>query len=165
MGRLDGKVALISGGSKNQDAAEAKLFTAEGAKVVFGDIADEEGRAVEAEIKAAGGEADYMRLDVASVADWQAAVAHASERFGELGILINNAAILVPRVPVEERTEEEWDRVMAFNAKGVFLGTKTAIPAMRNAGGGSIVNISSIAGIGQALTQEPSHAASKGAVR
>lgn len=165
MGRLDGKVALISGGSKNQGAAEAKLFTAEGAKVVFGDIADEEGRAFEAEIKAAGGEADYMHLDVASAADWQAAVAHASERFGELDILINNAAILVPRVPVEERTEEEWDRVMAFNAKGVFLGTKTAILAMRNAGGGSIVNISSISGIGQTLTQEPAYAASKGAIR
>ncbi|MBG05143.1 MAG: cyclopentanol dehydrogenase [Rhodospirillaceae bacterium] len=165
MGRLDGKVALISGGSKNQGAAEAKLFTAEGAKVVFGDIADEEGRAVEAEIKAAGGEADYMHLDVTSAADWQAAVVYACERFGKLDILINNAAILVPRVPVEERTEEEWDRVMAVNAKGVFLGTKTAIPAMRNAGGGSIVNISSIAGIGQALTQEPAYAASKGAIR
>ncbi len=165
MGRLEGKVALISGGSKNQGAAEAKLFTAEGAKVVFGDIADEEGRAVEAEIKAAGGEADYMHLDVTSAADWQAAVAHACERFGKLDILINNAAILVPRVPVEERTEEEWDRVMAVNAKGVFLGTKTAISAMRNAGGGSIVNISSIAGIGQALTQEPAYAASKGAIR
>ena len=106
-----------------------------------------------------------MHPDVASAADWQAAVAHACERFGELDILINNAAILVPRVPVEERTEEEWDRVMAFNAKGVFLGTKTAIPAMRNAGGGSIVNISSISGIGQTLTQEPAYAASKGAIR
>lgn len=165
MGRLDGKVALISGSSKNQGAAEAKLFTAEGAKVVFGDIADEEGRAVEVEIKAAGGETDYMHLDVTSAADWQAAVAHACERSGKLDIFINNAAILVPRVPVEERTEEEWDRVMAVNAKGVFLGTKTAIPAMRNAGGGSIVNISSIAGIGQALTQEPAYAASKGVIR
>jgi 3alpha(or 20beta)-hydroxysteroid dehydrogenase len=165
MGRLDGKVALISGGSKNQGAAEAKLFTAEGAKVVFGDIADEEGRAFEAEIKAAGREADYTHLDVASAADWQAAVAHASERFGELDILINNAAILKPRVPVEERTEEKWDRVMSFNAKGVFLGTKTAILAMRNAGGGSIVNISSISGIGQTLTQKPAYAASKGAIR
>lgn len=97
MGRLDGKVALISGSSKNQGAAEAKLFTAEGAKVVFGDIADEEGRAVEVEIKADGGETDYMHLDVTSAADWQAAVAHACERFAKLDILINNAAILVPR--------------------------------------------------------------------
>ena len=165
MGRMEGKVALIIGGSKNQGAAEAKLFMAEGAKVVFGDIADEEGRAVELEIKAAGGKADYMHLDVTSAADWQAEAAHACERFGKLDIIINNAAILVPRVPVEERTEEEWDSVMAVNAKGVFLGTKTTIPAMRNAGGGSIVNISSIAGIGQALTQEPAYVASKGAVR
>jgi len=165
MGRLDGKVALISGGSKNQGAAEAKLFTAEGAKVVFGDIADDEGRAVEADIHAAGGDAHYMHLDVTNAADWQAAVDYACETYGKLDILINNAAILVPRVPVEERTEEEWDRVMGVNAKGVFLGTKAAIPAMRAAGGGSIVNISSIAGIGQALTQEPAYAASKGAIR
>ena len=147
MGRWEGKVTLISGGSKNQGAAEAKLFTAEGAKVVLGDIADEEGRAVKLEIKAAGGKADYMHLDVTSAADWQAAAAHACERFGKLDIIINNAAILVPRVPVEERTEEKWDRVMSFNAKGVFLGTKTAIPAMRNAGGGLIVNISSMRGL------------------
>ena len=165
MGRLEGKVALISGGSKNQGAAEAKVFTAEGAKVVFGDIADQEGRIVEAEIHADGGVAHYMHLDVTNIADWQAAVGYACETYGKLDILINNAAILVPRVLVEERTEEEWDRVMAVNTKGVFLGTKTAIPAMRAAGGGSIVNISSIAGIGQALTQEPAYAASKGAIR
>jgi cyclopentanol dehydrogenase len=82
-----------------------------------------------------------------------------------LNILVNNAGIIIPRVPIEERTGDEWDRVMAVNAKGVFLGTKHAIPAMRRAGGGSIVNISSIAGIGQSLHQEPAYAASKGAVR
>ena len=106
-----------------------------------------------------------MHLDVASAADWQAAVAHSSERFGELDILINNAAILVPRVPVEERTEEEWDRVMAFNAKGVFLGTKTAIQLCV-----MLVEVRSstfllISGIGQTLTQQPAYAASKGAIR
>jgi len=85
--------------------------------------------------------------------------------FGRLDILINNAAIVIPRVPIEERTVAEWDQVMAVNAKGVFLGTKYAIPAMRQAGGGSIVNISSVAGIGQSLQQEPAYAASKGAVR
>ena len=78
---------------------------------------------------------------------------------------INNAAIVIPRVPIEDRTAAEWDRVMAVNAKGVFLGTKYAIPAMRRAGGGSIVNISSVAGIGQSLHQEPAYAASKGAIR
>jgi cyclopentanol dehydrogenase len=87
------------------------------------------------------------------------------DRFGRLDILINNAAIVIPRVPIDERTVEEWDRVMAVNARGVFLGTKHAIPAMRRSGGGSIVNISSVAGIGQSLHQEPAYAASKGAVR
>jgi cyclopentanol dehydrogenase len=92
-------------------------------------------------------------------------VHEAVSRYGSLNILINNAGIIIPRVPIEERTAEEWDRVLAVNAKGVFLGTKYAIPAMRRAGGGSIVNISSVAGIGQSLHQEPAYAASKGAVR
>lgn len=153
MAGLEGKVALISGGAYNQGAAEARLFAEEGAKVVFGDIADEEGKAVEAEIRTNGDDAHYRHLDVTSADDWQGAVSFAVDTFGKLDVLINNAAILVPRVPIEERTEEEWDRVMAVNAKGMFLGTKAAIPAMRAAGGGSIVDISSIAGIGQATTQ------------
>src|SRR6185295_857026 len=119
----------------------------------------------EAAIRAAGGDAVYTHLDVASEADWQAAVRIAVERYGRLDVLINNAGIVIPRVPIDERTVEDWDRVMAVNARGVFLGTKHAIPAMRRAGGGSIVNISSIAGIGQSLHQEPAYAASKGAVR
>ena len=144
---------------------EAKTFAAEGAKVVFGDILDAEGEAVAADIKADGGDAHYRHLDVTVEEDWHAAVELTTERFGGLDILINNAAVLVPRVPIEERTAEEWDRVMAVNAKGVFLGTKHAIPAMRARGGGSIVNISSIDGIGQSTHQEPAYAASKGAVR
>ncbi len=165
MTRLLDKVALISGGSQGQGAVEARTFAAEGAKVVFGDILDAEGEAVAAEIQASGGEAHYRHLDVTSEADWRAAVNFATERFGRLDILINNAAVLVPRVPIEERTAEEWDRVMSVNAKGVFLGTKYAIPAMRDSGGGSIVNISSVAGIGQSTHQEPAYAASKGAIR
>lgn len=165
MGRLDGKVALISGAAGGQGAVEAKVFAAEGAKLVFGDIRDDEGRAVEADIRAAGGEASYVHLDVTKEDDWRAAVATAVERYGALNILINNAGIVIPRVPIEERTEEEWDRVLAVNAKGVFLGTKHAIPAMRAAGGGSIVNIASVAGMGQSTHQEPAYAASKGAVR
>jgi NAD(P)-dependent dehydrogenase (short-subunit alcohol dehydrogenase family) len=165
MGKLDGKVALISGGARGQGAAEAETFAREGAKVVFGDIRDDEGRKVEAAILAAGGAATYVHLDVTSEADWQSAVKAATGRHGRLDILINNAAIVIPRVPIEARTAAEWDQVMAVNAKGVFLGTKYAIPAMRQAGGGSIVNISSIAGIGQSLHQEPAYAASKGAIR
>ena len=165
MGKLDGKVALISGGARGQGAAEAETFAREGARVVFGDIRDTEGQKVEAAIRAAGGEAAYVHLDVTSEADWQSAVQTATGRHGRLDILINNAAILIPRVPIEDRTAAEWDRVMAVNAKVVFLGTKYAIPAMRRAGGGSIVNISSVAGIGQSLHQEPAYAASKGAIR
>jgi cyclopentanol dehydrogenase len=165
MGKLDGKVALISGGARGQGAAEAETFAREGAKVVFGDIRDTEGQKVEATIRAAGGEATYVHLDVTSEADWQHAVRTATGRHGRLDILINNAAIVIPRVPIEDRTGAEWDQVMAVNAKGVFLGTKYAIPAMRRAGGGSIVNISSVAGIGQSLHQEPAYAASKGAIR
>jgi cyclopentanol dehydrogenase len=165
MGKLEGKVALISGGARGQGAAEAETFVKEGARVVFGDILDDEGKKVEAAIRARGGDGVYVHLDVTSETDWQAAVQTTVSRFGKLDILINNAAIVIPRVPIEERTAAEWDRVMAVNAKGVFLGTKYAIPALRRAGGGSIVNISSVAGIGQSLHQEPAYAASKGAIR
>lgn len=165
MGKLDGKVALISGGARGQGAAEARTFAREGAKVVFGDVRDTEGKQVEETIRASGGDAVYVHLDVANEADWRNAVKLTVDRYGKLDILINNAGIIIPRVPIDERTVEEWDRVMAINARGVFLGTKHAIPAMRGAGGGSIVNISSVAGIGQSLHQEPAYAASKGAVR
>src|SRR5438876_1168348 len=138
MGKLDGKVALISGGARGQGAAEAETFVKEGAKVVFGDIRDDEGKKVEAAIRAAGGDATYVHLDVTSEADWQHAVETATSRFGRLNILINNAAIVIARVPIEERTAAEWDQVMAVNAKGVFLGTKHVIPAMRRAGGGAM---------------------------
>src|SRR5262249_29111535 len=165
MGKLDGKVALISGGARGQGAVEARTFAREGAKVVFGDVRDDEGKKVEAGIRDTGGDVVYVHLDVTSEVDWRNAVQLTLDRYGKLDNLINNAGIVIPRVPIDERTVEEWDRVMAVNARGVFLGTKHAIPAMRRAGGGSIVNISSVAGIGQSLHQEPAYAASKGAVR
>ena len=165
MGRLDGKVALVSGGARGQGAAEARVFAAEGAKVVFGDLRDDEGAAVEAEIRAAGGEATYLHLDVTQEDQWQAAVAKAVDCYGGLQILVNNAGIVIPRARIEDRTVEEWDLVQAVNVKGVFLGTKHAIPVMRACGGGSIINIASVAGFGQSTTQEPAYAASKGAVR
>ena len=146
MGRLDGRVALISGGARGQGAAEARLFAREGAKVVFGDVLDDEGKKVEAEIAESGGDALYVHLDVTRESDWRAAVETAVSRYGKLDLLVNNAGIVL-RKGIEDTTEEEWDRVMAVNSKGVFLGTKHAIPAMRQAGGGSIVNISSTAGL------------------
>ena len=162
--RLQGKVALISGGARGQGAAEAKLFAKEGAKVVFGDVLDDEGRKTEAEIQEIGGEALYLHMDVTNEGDWEKAVSETVNRFGKLDILVNNAGV-VSWGNLEDTTPEEWDRVMDINSKGVFLGTKAVIPEMRKTGGGSIVNISSISGIiGQDAIQ-PVYDASKGAVR
>ena len=165
MGRLAGKVAIITGGAKGQGAAEAKAFVKEGAKVVFGDILDENGYAVEAEINKQSESAKYLHLDVTSESDWITAVETTVSTYGKLDVLVNNAAIVIPRVPLEERTVDEWDRIQAVNSKGVFLGAKHSIPAMRRGGRGSIINICAVAGFGQATTQEPAYAASKGAVR
>jgi cyclopentanol dehydrogenase len=164
MGRLDGKVALISGGARGQGTAETRLFVREGARVVFGDILDDEGKKIEAEIRAAGGEATYVHLNVTREADWRAAAGTAVDRYGKLDVLVNNAGILL-RAKIEETTEEDWDRIMAVNAKGVFLGTKCALPAMRRAGGGSIVNISSTAGLVGSPGETAAYTATKGAVR
>ncbi len=162
--RLAGKVALISGGARGMGAAEARLFAREGARVVIGDILEAEGRAVEAEIAAKGGEALFVSLDVTRETDWQRAVAASVERFGTLTVLVNNAGI-GGASRLEETTAEAWDRVMDVNAKGVFLGTKAVIPAMRRAGGGSIVNISSQLGLVGMDNSSPQYQASKGAVR
>ena len=162
MGRLDGKVALISGAARSQGAAEVKLFAREGARVVFGDVLDEEGRQVEAEVRAAGGDATYVHLDVSNESDWREAVGTAVNVYGRLDILVNNAGI-VRRYSIEETPREVWDEIMAVNATGVFLGTKHAIPIMRQGGGGSIVNISSISGM--IAVGAPAYNASKGAVR
>jgi NAD(P)-dependent dehydrogenase (short-subunit alcohol dehydrogenase family) len=164
MGRLDGKVALISGGARGQGAAEAQLFAREGAKVVFGDILDAEGRQVEAGIRAAGGEATYVHLDVTNEASWRAAVDTAVGRYGALHVLVNNAGIYI-RKRIEETTEDDLDQILAVNVKGVFLGVKHALPAMRRAGGGSIINISSTAGLVGNPTGSPIYTTSKGAVR
>jgi len=164
MGRLDGKVALISGAARGQGATEAQLFSREGAKVVLGDVLDDAGRQVEAAIRAAGGEATYVHLNVTNEADWRAAVDTAERRYGQLHVLVNNAGILI-RKSIEETTEDDWDRIMAVNVKGVFLGTKYALPAMRRAGGGSIINISSTAGLVGSPYGSSAYTATKGAVR
>jgi NAD(P)-dependent dehydrogenase (short-subunit alcohol dehydrogenase family) len=162
--RLQGKIALISGGARGMGAVEARLFAKEGAKVTIGDVLEDEGRKLEAEINTTGGEGLFVRLDVTQEADWQKAVEVTVNRFGRLDVLVNNAGVS-GRGRVEDTAVEEWDRVMDVNAKGVFLGTKVAIPAMRKGGGGSIINISSQLGLVGTDHSSPQYQASKGAVR
>ena len=163
MGRLEGKVAVISGGARGQGAMEARVFAREGARVVIGDLLDAEGRAVAAEIAESGGDCTYVHLDVTSEADWRVAVETAVSAYGKVDVLVNNAGILM-NGRVEDTTEAEWDAVLDVNAKGVFLGTKAVIAEMRKAGGGSIINISSIAGM-VGSPNFSAYNASKGAVR
>ncbi|CAI8047630.1 Cyclopentanol dehydrogenase [Geodia barretti] len=163
--RLEGKVALISGGARGMGAAEAKLFSREGAKVVIADVLEAEGRQTEAEINEMGGDAIFVTLDVTKQSDWDAAISKTIEQFGKLDVIVNNAGI-ASRVSIEETTVEEWDRILDINSKGVFLGTKAAIIQMKSQGaGGSVINISSISGnVGQD-TVAAAYNASKGAVR
>ena len=159
-GRLDGKVAIISGGARGQGAAEARLFAAEGAKVVLGDVLDEEGQAVAAEI---GDAALYVHLDVTDEAQWEAAVKATQEAFGPVSVLINNAGILHFQA-LHKTTLEDFERVMRVNVTGVFLGMKAVTASMVEAGGGAIVNVSSTAGL-QGLPYLGAYVASKWAVR
>ncbi len=162
--RLEGKVALITGGAHGMGEVEAKLFAGEGARVAIGDVLVEEAGRVKKEIQNEGGTAISVKLDVTSEADWEAAVTSVRNAFGRLDILVNNAGINGPR-DSDLLSTEHWDRLMDVNARGVFLGVKLAIPEMLEGGGGSIVNISSISGfIGQEFLH-PGYNASKGAVR
>lgn len=165
MNRMQGKVVLITGAAQGIGAAQAKALASEGACVIFSDLADAEGKNVEEAIRSAGGDAHYVHLDVTREQDWFDCLQATVKRHGTLNVLVNNAGIAIKRVPIEARTVAEWDQVMAVNLRSVFLGTKHVIPHMRAAGGGSIVNISSLAGIGQSQLQEPAYATSKAAVR
>ena len=162
--RLEGKVAIITGGANGMGAEECRIFAREGAKVVIADILEDEGRQLEAEIAESGGDAVFARLDVTDEDNWNAVVADAVERYGKLDILVNNAGIGRGSGP-DPLSVDAWDALMNINAKGVFLGMKHAIPAMKNAGGGSIVNISSISGIVGQKQVHMGYNASKGAVR
>ena len=162
--RLKGKVAFISGGARGMGAVEARLFASEGAAVAIGDTLLEEGRAVESQINESGGGCLFTPLDVTSESDWRKAISDTVSAFGQLDILVNNAGVSVWSV-LHETSEEDWDLVMDVNTKGVFLGTKHAIPAMMEAGGGSIINISSQLGIVGTEQSSPQYQASKGAVR
>ena len=164
MARLQGKVALITGGARGMGGAEARLFAKEGARVVIGDILEDDGRQLEYQIMESGGEALFVQLDVTSEKAWKRAIAATVSRFGKLDILVNNAGIR-GRTGEEDAIEENWDQVMEVNAKGVYLGIKLVVPEMRKFGRGSIVNTSSQMGIvGSATGNLPYHA-SKGAVR
>ena len=165
MGRMDGKVALISGGARGMGASEARLFAREGAAVVIGDILDEEGETAAASIAADGGRCRFVHLDVTQEADWQTAVAEAVSQFGSLDVLVNNAGIGSSSFEIHEEPVELWDRTIDVNLKGVFLGTRTAVPAMLEAGGGSIINISSQLGIVGVPYNGSAYQTSKGGVR
>ena len=162
--RLEGKVALITGGAHGMGAVEAKLFAKEGARVSIGDILEDEGRKVEAEIVEAGGEAMFVHLDVTQEDAWREAVASTVARFGRLDVLVNNAGIGSSEAP-DRLDTWAWDRLMEVNARGVFLGVKYGIQEMLKIGGGSIVNISSISGIVGQSSTHLGYNASKAAVR
>jgi cyclopentanol dehydrogenase len=144
--RLKGKVALVTGAARGIGAEIARVFAREGAAVVIGDILEAEGQGVAEEIKAAGGVAMVVKLDVSEEPNWKRTMAFVLERLYALDILVNNAGVS-KRVPLEEYPVEDWDAVMAINVRGVFLGMKHVIPILRRRGGGSIINMSSIAGL------------------
>lgn len=161
MGNLDGKVALITGAARGQGAAEARLFAARGAKVMLCDVLDDEGKKVAQEIGAA---ADYVRLDVTDEKAWADVVKKTVDRFGKLNVLVNNAGIIHTVKPLTETSVDEYMRIIRVNQLGVFLGMRSAAPAMKAAGGGSIVNISSIDGL-IGMWGATAYVASKFAVR
>lgn len=162
-GRMEGKVALISGGASGLGAAQARLFAREGAQVMIGDLQDELGAQTVTEIEGEGGTARFIRLDVTSMESWQAAVSATVAAFGKLTTLVNNAGIFHPG-GVEAETEQGWARMIAVNQTGPFLGMKAAVPELLKTGNAAIVNISSLYG----LIGSPdaiSYHASKAAVR
>ncbi len=168
--RLEGKVALITGAAAGTEGelmgfggASARLFAQEGAKVVLTDIKEDMGQKTAAQINELGGEAIFLPLDVTNEQGWIDVIASVVSRYGKLNVLVNNAGTGA-RTNVEDTTVEAWDGQMDVHAKGTFLGTKHAIPEMRKAGGGSIINVSSIYGLIGSPTSTAYHAA-KGAVR
>jgi 3(or 17)beta-hydroxysteroid dehydrogenase len=162
--RLEDKVALITGAASGMGASMARIFAREGAKVVVADVLEEEGRGVVADITRSNGAAIFRRLDVSSETEWKATIDATLAEYSKLDILVNDAGLSGSAVEDLFDTAA-WDRLMAVNARGVFLGIKFAIPVMKTAGGGSIVNISSISGITGQHGIHVGYNASKGAVR
>ncbi len=165
--RLEGKVAIVTGAASGIGAATSRFFAQEGMKgVVVSDIDDDRGAQVVAEIESAGGDAIFVHLDVSDEQQWKDAISATVERYGRLDVTVNNAGMSVPasRQNVENTSLETWTQMHAVNLNGVFLGTKYSVPEMRKAGGGSIINISSIYGIVGSKSGTAYHSA-KGAVR
>jgi len=160
MGRLDGKVAIITGGSRGMGASHVRRFVAEGAKVAFSDILVEEGQALAEEL---GSNAKFFEHDITNAVDWDKVVSETEAAFGPINILVNNAGI-APTNPIEETSEEEYRKVIDINQVAVFLGMKAVIPSMKKTKNGSIVNISSLSGLISGPNQI-SYVASKFAVR
>jgi NAD(P)-dependent dehydrogenase (short-subunit alcohol dehydrogenase family) len=165
MGRLEGKVALITGGASGMGMVASRLFAAEGASVVLTDVADEAGERVASEIDGAGGRAAYVHADVSSESDARAMVEAAVGRFGGLHVLYNNAGVMLPDDGSVHSTDAAiWDTTLAINVKGVAFGCKHGIPAMLDSGGGSIINVASFVAWLGAATSQTAYTASKGAV-
>jgi NAD(P)-dependent dehydrogenase (short-subunit alcohol dehydrogenase family) len=163
--RLEGKVALITGGASGMGRVAAALFAAEGASVVLTDLSDDLGHATASEIASSGGEALYVHADVSRERDAEAMVGAAVERFGRLDILYNNAGVMLPADgSVDTMDEAVWDTTLAVNVKGVAFGCKYGVPAMLASGGGSIINVASFVAWLGAATSQTAYTASKGAV-
>ena len=161
--RLEGKIAIVTGAARGMGAEHCRRFIAEGARVVLTDVNEEDGQRLEAEL---GTDALFVRHDVGSEADWARVVQAAEERFGPVSVLVNNAGIIGPVAKAADLSAEDFETVCRVNQTSVFLGTKHVIPSMARAGGGSIVNISSISGIVAIYgTPNVAYAASKFAVR
>ena len=164
MGRLDGKVALVTGAARGIGAACAQVLAREGAKLLCTDVREDEGEAAVAALQATGGEAIFAAHDVTDEAAWERMAALAVKRFGALHILVNNAGVAPAGAPIEELTLESWRRTVAIDLDSVFLGCKYGIRTIKHHGGGSIVNISSIMGF-VGLANAADYNASKGGVR
>jgi 3(or 17)beta-hydroxysteroid dehydrogenase len=164
MDRVKGKSAIVTGAAGGLGHAIAALLVSEGASVTLTDINEAVGREVAAEIKSGGGRAIFIKHDVSSENDWRRVVERTVAEFGKLDVLVNNAGVMIVK-EIVNMTLEEWRRLMSINLDGVFLGTKHAVPAMKKSGGGSIINMSSAAGIVGTAHNTAAYSASKGAVR
>jgi 3alpha(or 20beta)-hydroxysteroid dehydrogenase len=160
MNRLDGRIALVTGAARGIGAAIARAMVSQGAKVVIGDVLDRQGEELAKEL---GDSATYVRLDVTQPHEWEAAVGVALKRYGKLNVLVNNAGIN-NLAPIDQYSRADWDKIIAINLTGVFNGIKAAIPALKAAGGGSIINMSSLAGL-RGEAGMPGYVATKFAVR